>query len=112
MATRSFIVKKGAAGDYAGVYCHFDGYPEGVGVTLRESYNTVEGIGELIEQGSISFLKGSIAESRFYHTWRNDPLKVYRKLDWEEVEQTAKQLGCEYVYAFEDGEWKDVKVSG
>ena len=31
------------------VYHHFDGYPEGLGVKLKEHYNTYEKVAELID---------------------------------------------------------------
>ena len=36
------------------VYHHFDGYPEGLGVTLKEHYNTYEKVSELIDGGNMS----------------------------------------------------------
>ena len=36
------------------VYHHFDGYPEGLGVTLKEHYNTYEKASELIDGGNMS----------------------------------------------------------
>ena len=36
------------------VYHHFDGYPEGLGVTLKEHYNTYEKVAELIDGGNMS----------------------------------------------------------
>ena len=36
------------------VYHHFDGYPEGLGVTLKEHYNTYDKVAELIDGGNMS----------------------------------------------------------
>ena len=36
------------------VYHHFDGYPEGLGVKLKEHYNTYEKASELIDGGNMS----------------------------------------------------------
>ncbi len=41
-------------------YVHFDGYPEGVGQTLVENYNTVDSINELLSFGEISVLTDKI----------------------------------------------------
>ena len=38
MATRSFIGKLNHDGSITVVYCHWDGYPEGVGETLVKHY--------------------------------------------------------------------------
>ena len=34
MSTRSYIGKKHNDDTFTAIYCHFDGYPEGVGQTL------------------------------------------------------------------------------
>ena len=38
MSTRSYIGKLLPGGSITGIYCHHDGYPEGVGVILRDHY--------------------------------------------------------------------------
>ena len=38
------------------IYCHFDGYPEGVGTTLFNHYTSKEKVTELIKLGDISSL--------------------------------------------------------
>ncbi len=43
------------------IYCHFDGYPEGVGATLQEHYFDREKVAALIELGAISFLEKEVA---------------------------------------------------
>lgn len=55
MSTRSAIIMK--QGDiYVGIYCHYDGYPEGVGKVLLEHYSDPEKVARLIALGSISSL--------------------------------------------------------
>jgi hypothetical protein len=108
MATRSFILNKNSDSNYSGVYCHFDGYPEGVGATLKSYYNTPEKVANLIEHGSISYLKKTIKESRFYHSWRKDPLVIQRGIDLAKAKSIASHMGCEYMYVFEDGDWRNV----
>lgn len=48
MATRSMIWQKTEQG-YRGVYCHWDGYPEGVGRTLQEHYSDPSKVDALLE---------------------------------------------------------------
>ncbi len=43
------------------IYCHYDGYPEGVGATLQEHYLDREKVADLIDLGSISFLDKEIS---------------------------------------------------
>jgi hypothetical protein len=42
------------------IYCHFDGYLQGVGNTLKNFYNTSEKVAALIDLGDISYLSESI----------------------------------------------------
>ena len=49
MSTRSRIGILLPDDSILSVYHHFDGYPEGLGVTLKEHYNTYEKVAELID---------------------------------------------------------------
>ena len=100
MSTRSTIWIKNKD-NYEGIYCHFDGYMNGVGKTLFENYNTEEKVRELISQGDASYIENTIETSRFYHTWRNEDLNIYDVLDRKEM----KEYFDEYNYLFQDGEW-------
>jgi hypothetical protein len=61
MATRSFIGKLNHDGSITGVYCHWDGYPEGVGETLAKHYTNVQKVDQLIDLGDISSLGPRVA---------------------------------------------------
>ena len=39
MSTRSFIAKKVGKDKYLSIYCHWDGYIKGNGLTLYNNYN-------------------------------------------------------------------------
>ena len=54
MATRSRIGLQLADGAILSVYHHWDGYPQWLGVTLKEKFNTREKVAELIDGGDIS----------------------------------------------------------
>jgi hypothetical protein len=41
-------------------YCHFDGYPNGVGHTLVENYSEIEKVEELLSFGDMSFLSPKV----------------------------------------------------
>jgi hypothetical protein len=56
MATRSLIGYVTKEGTVRGTYCHFDGYPSGVGATLLEYYNTPDVV-ECLVQFEISSLE-------------------------------------------------------
>jgi hypothetical protein len=56
MATRSRIAIENQDGTVTSIYCHFDGYIDGVGKILQENYNTREKMEQLIDLGDISSL--------------------------------------------------------
>ena len=102
MATRSYIaLKQGEADSYDAVYCHFDGYPTGVGKTLKENYTDPKIVQLLLEGGSISTLHPNLEDVIFYHKWRGDPLVVQRKLPYEELKRIARDSWAEYMYIFD-----------
>ena len=54
MATRSRIGLELADDAVLSVYHHYDGYPQWLGVTLRQKINTIEKVAELLDGGDIS----------------------------------------------------------
>jgi hypothetical protein len=56
MATRSRIGIEQADGTVKSIYCHWDGYPKGVGKTLVEHYLMRDKVESLIALGDISSL--------------------------------------------------------
>ena len=54
MSTNSRIGIRLPDGSILSVYHHWDGYPEWLGVTLNQQYNTREKIEELIDGGNLS----------------------------------------------------------
>ena len=54
MSTNSRIGLRLSDGTILSAYHHWDGYPEWLGVTLREHYNTNEKVAELIDGGDMS----------------------------------------------------------
>ena len=57
MATRSRIGMEMPNGEVQSIYCHWDGYPAGVGATLKEHYTNPEKVEALIALGDISILQ-------------------------------------------------------
>ena len=54
MATRARLGYVLSDDSIVSVYHHWDGYPEWLGVTLNEQYNTDEKVRELIDGGNMS----------------------------------------------------------
>jgi hypothetical protein len=109
MATRSYLAIKQADLSYHGIYCHFDGYPKGVGDTLSQNYKQTNQVQALINKGYASFIKPTLAESCFYSD-RGEDLRVDILSDAAEVKDNAISLTCEWLYIFEDGKWSTEKL--
>ena len=109
MSTRSLISIRNDQGTFDAVYCHFDGYPSGVGETLRRNYTTKESVNELISKGDMSFLEHTLDKSEFY-TKRGEPLRVRRNLSHKELVEKAHNMTAEYLYTFEDGRWSYISL--
>ena len=81
-------------GNVLQIYCHWDGYPEGVGQDLLKDFNSYDKALELILEGDHS-----------------TPYEPYtgRGEDWvsNRPDQRTEPI-CyeEYLYVFKDGEWK------
>jgi hypothetical protein len=114
MATRSLIGIK--LGDYIKtIYCHWDGYPEGVGQTLVDHYSTPAAITELMELGDVSSLGTSIAKCTAYHRDRKEPYGMVeaRDVDPNELVNVGCDYGVDYVYVYNDNnEWDCFTIEG
>ena len=69
MSTRSRIGLKRADDSIESIYCHFDGYPEGVGKILKEHYDTLNKVKELLKLGDISTLGTFYDEELAKQAW-------------------------------------------
>lgn len=112
MATRSFIALKHSDNTYSGVYCHSDGYPEHNGKILRDEYTDRKKIIELIDGGEISSLKTDHGWNRepmtagvLYYTDRGDAHEVHHFEHVTDLEDTARDMFCEYLYVYDDDKW-------
>ena len=109
MATRSRIGLLLETGYVLSVYHHWDGYPEWLGVTLKEKFNTYDKIAELIDGGDVSCIDSD-------SDWDRNKVDLYVQYYNERGENTEPRLdlsvedyldnGEEYAYLFENGEWK------
>lgn len=94
------------------VYCHFDGYPEGVGYTLLDHYQDLRKVMSLVSLGSISCLGESVEFSgdvpngtRDYHRWRGDVIEIETDYGEHDYWNCAFDCGEDYAYLFKDGKW-------
>ena len=97
MATRSRIGIELSNGDVLSVYHHWDGYPQWLGKTLREHYNTTEKVSELIDGGDMSLCLSEKDEPapKYYSQHGEDcPPRVNTLKEY----MTDKESGEEYHY--------------
>lgn len=105
MSTRSFIAVKKEDKSYDAIYCHFDGYPEGVGAMLLENYNTKELVEKLISNGDMSSIGGTTEKCVFYHRDRGEELDIGSYKTKAELKKAYKDSWCEYLYVFNKNVW-------
>lgn len=102
MATRSNIGMIQEDGTIRAIYCHWDGYPEGVGETLQTHYSTPEQVRELLNVGDISSLCDTIEETRASaYARRGDAdtqARTYK--DEEEWSESARSSSAEFIYLY------------
>ena len=110
MSTRSLIGIKNEDGSITNVYCHFDGYLDGVGITLVNYYDTEEKVYELLEHGDMSSLGEDIKSCKFYKDNGEDDVDAKTipssVPDVEDVYYVSGQnYWADYVYLFKNGKW-------
>ena len=109
MATRSRIGLRLKNDSILSVYHHWDGYPQWLGVTLNEKFNTFDKVAELIDGGDISCCDSDsdwdlnkVDNHVQYYNDRGE--KTEPRLDLNEHDFFAN--GEEYAYIFEpNGKW-------
>ena len=114
MATRARIGLKLEDGSIISAYHHWDGYPEWLGVTLKEHYNKKEDIAKLIEGGNMSSCySDNQYDEKKQEFVKNDPKPEYYGGDDERPRLSRNftqfafdsKSGEEYLYLFVDNEW-------
>ncbi|OTP90517.1 hypothetical protein B6D12_05970 [Gilliamella apicola] len=111
MSMRSTIGVK-VGNEYRTVYCHLDGYPSGVGITLLNHYNSQELAEELVKEGDIVSL-GKARSCQEEHSHKNeiDGYTVYYGRDLGEkgtkyiTSEERPKLEEDFLYIFENGKW-------
>ena len=113
MATRSLILKRNDDGVFTGVYCHWDGYPDGVGRRLADNYGDITKIDALIDLGDLSMLGPELKDTVAFCRDRGDdmaPPFVFSSLD--EVKGYLDESSMEYAHVFTDGKWTTYGADG
>ena len=108
MATRSRIGLLLETGYVLSVYHHWDGYPQWLGVVLKEKFNTYEKIAELLDGGDVSCIDSdtnwSLEKCESHVQYYNDRGEnTEPRLDTTVEDYLAN--GEEYAYLFENNQW-------
>jgi len=108
MATRSRIGLLLETGYVLSVYHHWDGYPQWLGVTLRDKFNTREKVAELIDGGDISCCDSD-------SNWNLEKVDLHVQYYNDRGENTEPRLDLteqdffdnneEYAYIFDENGW-------
>lgn len=101
MATRSTIGIRQADGTIKAIYCHWDGYPAGVGAGLSQNYNSKEQAEALIALGGFSSLMETLEETKAgaYGTESDSARTFTGEADWFQ----NFNAGEEYFYLYTEG---------
>ena len=123
MSTRSTIAIANNDGKILSIYCHFDGYPEGVGQVLRHYYTEEDKIKSLINLGDISVLDEFVEPVGTQHSFDTPEVGVTiaygrdRKeegttpkeyptfRDWLAATQSKFSM-IDYAYLWDGSEWQ------
>ena len=121
MSTRCRIGVLQDNGTIRSIYCHFDGYPKGVGRELLDNYTDIETINKLLDLGDISCLGNEpVSDPKdwdpFTRIHKYDYTLAYRDrgedcpAEISKYENAYYELadGCDYAYLFhpEEKVWK------
>lgn len=122
MGTRSRIAIRNADGTYDSIYCHWDGYPSNNGLILRDYYQSVEKVRDLISLGDISSLGPEIGEkqdfdSREHRDWTmaygrdrgETEVEAKRSSNLDELSALTQDCGGEWLYVFNGYGWTCAK---
>lgn len=109
MGTRSNIGAKQADGTIKAIYCHWDGYPEGVGAILAEHYTDPAKVERLLDLGGFSSLRSTIEETYAGSYAQRGEVGTEAEIYKDEDEWIANAQGgwIEFLYLFEFNEYSD-----
>ena len=114
MATRSRIGLRLKDESILSVYHHWDGYPQWLGVTLNEKFNTKDKVAELLDGGDISCCDSDsdwnlnkVDNHVQYYNDRGDNTEPRLDINFDDYVNNSN-AGEEFVYIFtpEDNLWE------
>lgn len=101
MSTRSHIGIQNDDLTITSIYCHFDGYPSGVGLDLFNYYQDKEKVKELISFGMIRSVEKDVKEVFAYHKDRGEAFEqMYHESLMDYQDFYKKDTHIEYIYLY------------
>ena len=119
MATRSRIGLQLKGDNILSVYHHWDGYPQWLGVTLNEKFNTKDKVAELLDGGDISCCDSDsdwnlnkVDNHVQYYNDRGEKTEPRLDLNFDDYVSNSN-AGEEFVYVFlpEDNKWECYEIN-
>lgn len=127
MSTNSLIARTKPDGSVESIYCHYDGYPAGVGRTLELHYQAEEKLNQLFELGDLSSLGKEIGIKREEGeprvdgwceaghrdrggSWENTKPELHSSVA-ECLKFGRQKCGAEYVYLHDGEGWEYYDVA-
>lgn len=87
------------------IYCHHDGYLEGVGKTLMEHYGTEKKVEELLKSGDTSAIVDSMKKTKEYAYHDGSDAQTMKIKDFRSRIERDDIMGIEFAYVMTDGKW-------
>ena len=87
---------------YIGIYCHWDGYPEGVGAELKEHFKDYNSVLNLVLGGSCSSLDGNVRHYANRQGEKWEYLKPQQMKSKKDLTSLFKSSWAEYAYLFDE----------
>lgn len=90
------------------IYCHYDGYPDGVGAELRKNYSTFQSASDLINKGDCSTIYGDLKTyASMGEKWESIAPKYINKTSFNI--ELGKKYYIDYMYLFSDKKGWEIK---
>jgi hypothetical protein len=118
MGTRSRVGLMQKDGTVKHSYVHYDGYVDGVGITLAHHYGKIDKVEELLSFGNMSFLAQKVhpdgihnfenpenGVTVFYNRDRGKSNVDAQVTTMEEFESVKFTTCIDYLYLFSEGKW-------
>ena len=103
MSTRSSITALMSDGSYKSIYCHFDGYIEGVGHVLLTHYQDQKEIEQLMHLGDLRIVGGSLEACGAYGRDRGEI--DTEALSGETAEEVMGRNAQDFNYLWDGSKW-------